>query len=205
MHRSFYGDPRYRQTFLFTFAYYTIISEDCNPMGWQLTDKESRSDESPMRLSRCSAVVALANRAGSRSDIVERAQGTVGCLISGRYGMYVSLCLLYLDLSNKCFPDWRATLDTFESSHQYLNGPEAFLHRLLSEFVDAKKRYSEICTVMAQMVQPLPNFVFEDILRDQRLFDDENYTWTRRYFYVHRMVSSPGRQAQCSYYLSHSD
>src|SRR3954466_5994572 len=60
MHRTFHEDSRHHNTFLFNFAYYTVIGEDCKPMEWQLADKDNRSDGTHIQLSRCSVVVALA-------------------------------------------------------------------------------------------------------------------------------------------------
>ena len=90
----------------------------------------------------------------------------------------------------ECFPDWKATTDTFESKHRFLNGPEAFLHALLTEFKDARKRYDEIYKRITKLVTPPLDFLFDGALRDQRLFEDRDFTWTRRYFFAHQTLGN---------------
>lgn len=60
MHRAFHEDRKHQKTFFFNFEYYTIIGDECKPMEWQRADKDGRSDENHIPMSRCSAVVALA-------------------------------------------------------------------------------------------------------------------------------------------------
>jgi hypothetical protein len=118
-----------------------------------------------------------------------------GCRIYGRHGRHVLIDLLaalaYSEqvLQLECFPDWKHSTDVFEAGHRYLNGPEAFLHALLAEYRDARKRYEEIYKRITHLVTPPLGFIFDETLRDQRLFEDRSFTWIRRYFYAHQTVS----------------
>jgi hypothetical protein len=71
-----------------------------------------------------------------------------------------------------------------------LNGPEAFLHALLTEYRDARKRYEEIYKRITHLITPPLGFLFNAELRDQRLFEDKTFTWTRRYFYAHQTLGN---------------
>jgi hypothetical protein len=188
MYRAFSGDRMHQRTFFFSFEYYTVLGDDCTPMDWQRsdTDNGSNHDDTHLPLSRCGAVVALALfddepkriRNGSR-----RAET--------KYGWVQDIWSPWQVLQLECFPNWRATSDTFESGHRYLNGPEAFLHALLTEYKDARKRYDEIYKRITSLITPALGFLFDARLRDQRLFEDKKFTWTRRYFYAHQTVNKP--------------
>ena len=71
-----------------------------------------------------------------------------------------------------------------------MNGPEAFLHALLTEYRDARKRYDEIYKRITHLITPPLGFLFNAELRDQRLFEDKTFTWTRRYFYAHQTLGN---------------
>ena len=88
------------------------------------------------------------------------------------------------------YSDWRATADTYETGHRYLNGPEAFLHALLTEYRDARRRYEDIYKRITELITPPLSFIFDADLRDERLFEDRNFTWTRRYFYAHQTLGN---------------
>lgn len=117
----------------------------------------------------------------------------VVCLPSAKHGQVLQI---------ECFPDWKATPDTFESGHRYLNGPEAFLYALLTEYRDARKRYDEIYKRITRLITPPLGFIFDKELRDQRLFEDAAFTWTRRYFYAHQTVSVPKRNVAQDIFLT---
>lgn len=200
MHRAFHEDQRHQKTFFFNFEYYTIIGEDCKPMDWQRSDKDKGLSDTHIPLSRCSAVVALAlyddkpRRIRNRGRRARTQYGWVQNIWSPWQVRDVTWETATLSNSVKvlqleCFPDWRATPDTFESGNRYLNGPEAFLHALLTEYKDARKRYEEIYRKITQLITPPLDFLFDAELRDKRLFEDKTFTWTRRYFYAHQTVS----------------
>jgi hypothetical protein len=45
-------------------------------------------------------------------------------------------------------------MDSHDSTKHYINGPEAFLHTLLSEFKDAEKRFDDIYNKISKLVIP---------------------------------------------------
>lgn len=185
MHRAFYEDRRHQKTFFFTFEYYTIIGEDCRPMQWQRADRDIKQIESHIPLTRCGAVVALALFDDKPRRIRNR-----GRRAKTQYGWVQDVWSPWQVLNIQCYPDWRATPDTFEQGLRYLNGAEAFLHCLLTEYKDARKRYDVIYKGITDLVTPPLGFLFDSELRDQRLFEDRKFTWTRRYFYAHQTLGN---------------
>ncbi|PVI02164.1 hypothetical protein DM02DRAFT_312872 [Periconia macrospinosa] len=185
MNRAFYEDPKHQRTFFFNFEYYTVLGDDCTPMEWQRSDKGKGPNDTHLPLSRCGAVVALALFDDKPRRIRNR-----GRRAKTKYGWVQDIWSPWQVLQLECFPDWRATADTFESGHRYLNGPEAFLHALLTEYRDARKRYDEIYKRITALVTPALGFLFDADLRDQRLFEDRKFTWTRRYFYAHQTLGN---------------
>ncbi|KAF1954952.1 hypothetical protein CC80DRAFT_493338 [Byssothecium circinans] len=187
MHRAFYEDRTHQKTFFFNFEYYTVLGDDCSPMEWQRSDKdrESSGDDTHIPLSRCGAIVALALFDDKPRRIRNR-----GRRARTKYGWVQDIWSPWQVLQLECFPDWRATADTFESGHRYLNGPEAFLYALITEYKDARKRYEEIYKRITSLITPALGFLFDADLRDQRLFEDRKFTWTRRYFYAHQTLGS---------------
>ncbi|KAF2119694.1 hypothetical protein BDV96DRAFT_486430 [Lophiotrema nucula] len=184
MYRAFHQDLRHQKTFFFTFEYYTIIGEECLPMQWQRADN-GKSSESHVPLSRCGAVVALALYDNSPRRIRNR-----GRRAKTKIGWVQNIWSPWQVLNIQCYPDWRAATDTFETGHRYLNGPEAFLHALLTEYRDARKRYEEIYVRVSKLVTPPLGFLFDAGMRDRRLFEDKQFTWIRRYFWAHQTLGT---------------
>lgn len=75
-------------------------------------------------------------------------------------------------------------MDSHDSTKHYVNGPEAFLHTLLAEFKDAEKRLTDIHKKISKLVSPPANFMFDGKERDKLLFEDEEFTYSRRYFWA---------------------
>jgi hypothetical protein len=57
-------------------------------------------------------------------------------------------------LNIQCYPDHKHSIDSHDSTKHYINGPEAFLHTLLSEFKDAEKRFDDIYNKISKLVIP---------------------------------------------------
>ena len=177
MHRAFYEERTHQRTFFFSFEYYTVLGDDCTPMEWQRSDKnkEFSNDDDHIPLSRCGAVVALALFDDNPRRIRNRARRA-----KTKHGWVQDIWSPWQVLQLECFPDWRATADTFETGHRYVNGPEAFLHALLTEYRDARKRYDEIYSRITSLITPGLNFLFDPESRDSRLFEDSSfstYSW----------------------------
>jgi hypothetical protein len=185
LNRAFHADKKHQRTFFFNLEYYTIIGDDCEPMQWQYANRDGFIKPGHIPFTRCSSVVALA----LYDDKPKRIK-TKGRRGKTKEGWVQNIWSPWQVLVIECFPDWRATVDTFETGHRYLNGVEAFLHALLTEFKDARKRYQEIYRRVTKLVTPPLGFLFDGTLRDQRLFEDRDFTWTRRYFWAHQTLGN---------------
>ncbi|KAI8932304.1 hypothetical protein NX059_010500 [Plenodomus lindquistii] len=190
MFRAFHEDKRQQRSFFFTFEYYTIIGDECKPMQWQRADTAATENDEHLPLSRCGAVVALALFDNNPRRLRNR-----GRRAKTKYGYTHDVWSPWQVLQLECFPDWKSTPAngtpyTFETGHRYLNGAEAFLHALLTEYRDARKRYDEIYKQITELVTPPLGFLFNEELRKKRLFEDKHFTWTRRYFYAHQALGN---------------
>lgn len=58
------------------------------------------------------------------------------------------------------------------------------MHTLLAEFQDAEKRFAEIYRRISRLVTPPSDFMFNGGLRDKLLFEDDEFTYSRRYFWA---------------------
>ncbi|OMP86659.1 hypothetical protein BK809_0003831 [Diplodia seriata] len=186
-HRPFSHDPRHQRTFTFSFEYYTIIGEDRQPMPWQSHDRHASPSNAHLPLSRCSSVVSLA----LLGDPIKKLRN-----MSRRKNVKVKQGLVYdpfspwLVLNMQAYPDWLGNADAHDASKNYVNGPEAFLATVLMEFRDARKRYEEIYKQITRMITPPTDFIFDADQRDRRLFEDDNFTFTRGYFWAHQTLGS---------------
>lgn len=190
MFRSFDEDPKHRRSFFFNFEYYTIIGDECKPMQWQLADKGSNGTNHHVPLARCSAVVALVLYDENPRRVRNR-----GRRARTQFGWVHDVWSPWQVLQLECFPDWKSapangTPYTFETGHKFLNGAEAFLHALLTEYRDARKRYDEIYLKITKLVTPPLDFLFDEEMRKARLFEDKEMTFTRRYFYAHQTLGN---------------
>jgi Mg2+ and Co2+ transporter CorA len=92
-------------------------------------------------------------------------------------------------LSIQCYPDWQSSVDVHEKNRHYVNGPEAFLVTLLEEYRDASKRFLELNERIVKMVTPPNDFLFNKQLRDKLLFENNDYTYSRRYFWAFQALA----------------
>ncbi|CAN9168761.1 unnamed protein product [Alternaria alternata] len=190
MFRAFNQNPKHQRTFFFNFEYYTIVGDDCVPMQWQRADKITGHSDHHIPLSRCSAVVALVLYDDKPRRIRNR-----GRRAKTQFGWVNDVWSPWQVLQLESFPDWKSTPAsgtpyTFETGHKFLNGAEAFLHALLTEYRDARKRFDEIYKRITDLVTPPLGFLFSEELRSARLFEDKDFTWIRRYFYAHQTLGN---------------
>lgn len=139
MNHPFHEDHRRQRSFVFNFEYYTIIGDECQPMDWQLSDKQPKKSDDHIPVSRCSCVVAL-SLSGHPLHRVKNPGRRARNKNGYAYDPWAPWELLIL----QAYPDWRSTTEGHDSSKHYVNGPEAFMTVLLTEFKDAQKRYEEI-------------------------------------------------------------
>lgn len=184
-HRPFDLDPLHRRTFVFTFEYFTIVGDECVPMKWQRADE--RADvgvmEGHVPISRCCSVVALwlggepVSKIRNRNRRISRKIGDV-------YDPFGPWHLLSL----QAYPDWKGSVHSHDSTKHYVNGPEAFLITLRAEFKDAQKRLMEVYHRISDLVRSPPDFMFKQSIRDRLLFEDDDFTYIRRYFWAQQSL-----------------
>jgi CorA-like Mg2+ transporter protein len=186
VHRAFDEDKRKQKSFVFNFEYFTIIGEECKPMTWQLADRQQNSSETHIALTRCSAIVALSLLSEKPIKKVRNPARRA----KTKHGYVYDPWSPWHVLNIQCYPDWRATTEVHDSSKHYVNGIEAFLHTLLAEYRDAQTRFWDIYENITKLITPPPDFLFNDKLRDDRLFEDKDFTYSRRYFWAHQCLGT---------------
>lgn len=149
MYRAYEEDVRKQKSFIFSFEYYTIIGNECEPMPWQQSDKERQDSDSHIPISRCSSIVALALIGDPFRKLKNHHRRA-----KTQYEHVYSPWSPWHVLNIQCYPDWKSTTDTHDSTKHYVNGPDAFLNTLLVEYRDAQKRFEEISKRVTKLVTP---------------------------------------------------
>ncbi|RDL37757.1 Magnesium transport protein CorA, transmembrane region [Venustampulla echinocandica] len=185
MKRAFHEDPRKQKSFVFSFEYFTIIGEECSPMSWQQTDRARKRHDGHIPITRCSSVVALALIGEPIRKVKNSARRA-----KTQYGYIYSPWAPWHVLNIQCYPDWKSHTGSHDSTKHYVNGPEAFLNTLLVEYKDAHKRIDEICQRISTLVTPPADFMFNGDLRDKLLFEDKDFTYSRRYFWAFQTLGT---------------
>ncbi|KAI4242519.1 MAG: hypothetical protein LQ352_007220 [Teloschistes flavicans] len=181
-HRPFSTDERHQRTFVFTLDFFTIIGEECQPMSWQRSDEDD-STETHVPLSRCSSVIALSLSGPPARQVKNKARRA-----ERKTGNIFDPFAPWRVLSIQSYPDWKHTIDSHNSTRHYVNGPEAFIITLRAEFRDAQKRLLEVYNRISDLVKMPPNFMFNRDSRDRLLFEDDEFTYSRRYFWAHQSL-----------------
>lgn len=101
-----------------------------------------------MPISRCSSVVALSLAGEPISKIRYR-----GRRPDKKIGDVYDPFAPWRVLSIQAHPDWRSSIDSHDSAKHYVNGPEAFLVTLRSEFKDAQKRLRDVYDGISKLVR----------------------------------------------------
>ena len=117
-------------------------------MTWQLADEELEEGETHVPISRCSSVVALSLAGEPISKIRYR-----GRRPDKKIGDVYDPFAPWRMLSIQAHPDWRSSIDAHDSTKHYVNGPEAFLVTLRSEFKDAQKRLKDVYDGISKLVR----------------------------------------------------
>ncbi|PBP20018.1 hypothetical protein BUE80_DR009146 [Diplocarpon rosae] len=205
LNRAFSPDPRRQRSFIFEFDYFTLVGEGIQPMPWQRSDsaeKVLKKSKEHIPISRCSSVVAL-----FLGGLPVRKLRNAARRATTKYGFVYDPWAAWHVLNIQCYPDHKHSIDAHDSTKHYVNGPEAFLHTLLAEFKDAQKRFEDIYIKISKLVIPpvatpfllslrirrfesgpwrfyQADFMFNGGLRDKLLFEDEEFTYSRRYFWA---------------------
>ncbi|OAP54629.1 hypothetical protein AYL99_11077 [Fonsecaea erecta] len=173
------GDHRRQRSVVFVFKYHTIVGEGRAPLHWQNHDEDPETEDGHIPLTTCSSVVAL-SLAGKPSYTLRRNSRKNKSVIGHVYDPFAPWHVL----SIQCFPDWNSSVDTHEHNHHYCNGPDAFLTGVLSEYKDAIKRFKVIHKAIQELATPPNKSIFDSALRDELLFENNKFTYSRRYFWA---------------------
>ncbi|KAG7008900.1 hypothetical protein G7Y79_00004g014840 [Physcia stellaris] len=182
-HQPFAPNPKQRNTFVFSFDYYTIVGDECKPMTWQKADEDLDDDGGHIPVSRCSSVVALQ----LASEPIAKVRNK-GRRVKRIFGDIHDPFAPWRILSIQCYPDWKSSVDSHDSTKHYVNGPEAFLVTLRAEYKDAQKRLKEVYNRISDLVRTPADFMFKQSIRDRLLFEDDDFTYSRRYFWAHQSL-----------------
>ncbi len=172
-------DHRRQRSIVFVFKYHTIIGEGRAPLPWQNYDNAEDPPEDHIPLSTCSSVVAL-SLAGRPSHSLRRNSRKRKAIVGHIYDPFAPWHVL----SIQCFPDWNSSVDVHATNHHYVNGPDAFFSSLLGEYRDAAKRFREVFSSIQRLATPPNKSIFDRALRDELLFENDKYTYSRRYFWA---------------------
>ena len=117
-------------------------------MKWQKADEELDDIEGHIPVSRCASVIAL-QLVGDPMDRVRNK----GRRVKRMYGDVYDPFSPWRVLSIQCYPDWKSSVDSHDSTKHYVNGPEAFLVTLRAEYRDAQKRLKEVYNRISDLVR----------------------------------------------------
>lgn len=183
-HRPFSTEDTQRRTFVFTFDFFTIIGDECQPASWQRSDeKDNGATETHVPVTRCSSYVALSLSGPPARTVKNKARRA-----EQKTGYIFDPFAPWRVLSIQYYADWKHSIDAHNSTRHYVNGPEAFLITIRAEFKDAAKRLTEVHNRISDLVRMPPNFMFNREARDRLLFEDEEFTFSRRYFWAHQSL-----------------
>lgn len=154
------------------------------PMRWQRSDEERTETEDHIPVSRCASVIALQLASKPIGKVYRRVRRKAKKEEGAVYDPFAP----WRVLSIQCYPDWKSSIDSHDSTKHYVNGPEAFLVTLRAEYKDARKRLDEVYNRVSEMVRMPPDFMFNRDVRDRLLFEDDNFTFSRRYFWAHQTL-----------------
>ena len=118
------------------------------PMSWQHADEDLHSVEGHIPVSRCSSVIALQLASDPTTKVRNK-----GRRVKRIFGDVYDPFAPWRVLSMQCYPDWKSSVDSHDSTKHYVNGPEAFLVTLRSEYIDAQKRLKEVYNRISDLVR----------------------------------------------------
>ena len=117
-------------------------------MNWQTADEELHELEGHVPVTRCSSIVAL-QLAGEPMKKVSNKGRRVRRVFGDVYDPFSP----WRVLSMQCYPDWKSSVHSHDSTKHYVNGPEAFLVTLRAEYRDAQKRLKEVYERISSLVR----------------------------------------------------
>ncbi|KAK4111581.1 hypothetical protein N656DRAFT_141307 [Canariomyces notabilis] len=200
MDRAFETADLRQRSFFFVFKYYTVVGEGLTPAPWQAFDHRPPDRKSPdhIDITECSSILAL-SLGGDPTGTVK-----VKVKRKTRSGLIYDTFAPWHLLNIQCFPDDQHSTRSDDSKKHFFNGPYAFLDALCIEYRDAVKRYTYLNEMITKLITPPNQFMFDVRLRDKLLFEDSNFTYSRRYFWAYNTlgVINEGIKSMRSAYLS---
>ncbi|KAL2255750.1 hypothetical protein VTK26DRAFT_2763 [Humicola hyalothermophila] len=184
MDRAYETDPIRQRSFFIVFKYYTVVGEGLKPAPWQAFDCRPPDRRSPghIDITECSSVLALSLGGDPTGTVRVRARRKL------RSGVLYDTFAPWHLLNIQCFPDDEHSIRSEESKKQLCNGPYAFLDALCVEYRDAVKRYTQLNERITKLITPPNQFMFDVRLRDKLLFEDSQFTYSRRYFWAYNTL-----------------
>jgi hypothetical protein len=173
-------DNRRQRSIVFCFKYHTIVGEGREPLLWQNHDDDTSTKEGNIPISTCSSVVALSLAGPPEKTFRRHSRRTKTPEISHAYDPFAPWHVLSL----QNFPDWHSEVNLHETSHHYVNGPDAFLVTLLHEYRDAATRLKELAAAITNLTKPPQRAIFDAPFRDELIFESGDFVFTRRYFWA---------------------
>ena len=172
-------DQRRQRSIVIVFKYHTIVGDGRAPLPWQSHEDDLDSSEDHIPLTTCSSVVGL-SLAGKPAYTLRRNSRKSKSVLGSVYDPFAPWHVL----SIQCFPDWNSSVDAHEHGHHYVNGADAFLATLLAEYKDAVKRFKVVYKKIQGLATPPNRSIFDSALRDELLFENNRFTYSRRYFWA---------------------
>ncbi|KKY30976.1 putative gtpase-activator protein for ras-like gtpase containing protein [Diaporthe ampelina] len=172
-------------TFFIVFKYYTVVGEGLTPAPWQQYDHRPADKKAPdhINITECSSILALALEGEPVSKVPLR-RGRRSSKLGAVYDTFAPYHLLNI----QCFPDHIHAENESIRKPCYYNGPYVFLNRLVAEYKDATKRYLRLNDRIEKLITPPNQFMFDVKLRDKLLFEDADFTFSRRYFWAYNSL-----------------
>ncbi|KAI3402059.1 hypothetical protein diail_4033 [Diaporthe ilicicola] len=186
MHRAAEESPIHQSTFFIVFKYYTVVGEGLTPAPWQQYDHRPADKQAPdhINITECSSILALALEGDPVSKVPLRRGRRKGSKLGAVYDTFAPYHLLNI----QSFPDHIHAENESIRKPCYYNGPYVFLNRLVAECKDATKRYLQLNDRIEKLITPPHQFMFDVKLRDKLLFEDADFTFSRRYFWAYNSL-----------------
>ncbi|KAB5542394.1 hypothetical protein GE09DRAFT_240775 [Coniochaeta sp. 2T2.1] len=186
--RAFEATPLRRRTFFFVFKYFTVVGEGLKSAPWQKFDYRppDRRSMDHIDITECSSVLALSLEGEPIEKLTRKDRRQRKKQAEEGY-VYHPFAPWHL-LSIQCFPDNAHSLRSEDLGKQFVSGPYAFLDTLAAEYRDAVKRYTRLNEMITKLITPPSEFMFDVKLRDKLLFEDANFTYSRRYFWAYNSL-----------------
>ena len=181
-------DPRHQRSLVFCFKYHTLVGENREPLEWQNHDDDiaESAKDGHIPISTCSSVVALSLAGPPARKFRRNSRRTRKPEVSHVYDPFAPWHVITI----QNFPDWNSEVDLHETSHHYVNGPDAFLVTLLHEYRDAAKRFRLLARAVGQHTMPSARTMFDETTRDELIFESGDFIYTRRYFWASQTLGT---------------